>query len=666
MVRSFGLLDQKRSAQHDNIAEIACILAQTRWASIALVDNERVWLSGGANFKAQETCRWHSFCTHVVGNPQEQLWVEDATKDFRFARLPRVRNAPHLRFYAGAPIMVHGYAVGAVGVFDAEPRPFSPVVIGELCRLARIVADDLDARHRSQSMGVALLASADALINCDAAGLITYWSDGAEKLFGFSSAEALGSNIDIIVPTEFKAAHNQGFAEWQRSGVARTGRRIDLAACRKDGSLLDIELWMNVHHERGVPHIHANIRDISDRKAHARMLEASKIEAQKANEAKSTFLMNMSHELRTPLNGVVVGMDLLVATNLSDSQRELAAIVKSSSDQLRQLVGDILDLARVEQGELILTPTPMALDSLVDDVKNISTLAAQAKGLSLALDVEGDLSKPVVGDALRIKQVLTNLVANAVKFTDAGSVTIRVSGSAPDFRFEVSDTGIGFTDEQRAVIFDRFQQADGSITRRFGGTGLGLSICRELVAAMGGELGCSSRPGAGATFWFTLPLRVAEEPAAHDQPSNMTMGLRARFLVVDDNATNRRVATLLLDSIGADVVCVEDGKQAVEAFLRERFDAILMDMMMPVMDGIAATQAIRDIEQGQRLPRTPIIMLTASSLPQHIMASLAAGADTHLTKPINPAVLFETLGQLADNDDDAPPGEETGRTEAAG
>lgn len=646
MVRSFGLLDQTRSTQHNDIAALARTLAQTQWASVALVDSDRTWFSGGANFKTRSTSRWASLCTHVLDSQHGQLWVEDAREDFRFARLPTVRSAPHLRFYAGAAILVHGYAVGAVGVFDVNPRAFNADLAKELCILARIVAEDLDARHRSHSLNTALIASADALIDCDEAGVITCWSAGAENLFGFSRIEAIGSNINIIVPDEFKAAHNEGLDRWRRSGVTRTGRRIDLTACRKDGSLVDIELWMTVVYEHGVPHIHANIRDISERRAHALMLEAAKSQAQAANEAKTIFLTNMTHELRTPLNGVVGGVDLLASTDLSDGQRELTGIIKSSSDQLRQLIGDVLDLAHAESGELKFVQSPMSLGQIIDDVKNISALAAKAKGLSIALDVGANLTTPVIGDALRLKQVLTNLVANAVKFTESGTVMIRVVGSKSKVRFEVSDTGIGFSEHQRAKIFERFQQADGSLTRKFGGTGLGLAIARELVAAMGGELECFSKPGEGASFWFTLPFLEVDAPAAQEEPSKDADDRIARFLVVDDNATNRRVAALVLKSIGGDVVCVGDGAEAVDAFMQGRYDAILMDAMMPVMDGLAATRAIRRIEETERIARTPIIMLTANSLPQHFAASTEAGADAHLTKPIDPALLFETLRKL--------------------
>ena len=403
---------------------------------------------------------------------------------------------------------------------------------------------------------------------------------------------------------------------------------------------------MSVAHVRGVPHIHANIRDISERTAQAAALRRAIAEAEAANQAKTTFLTNMSHELRTPLNGVIGVVDLLSQTDQTDHQRELTSIIQTSSDHLRRLIGDILDLSRIEAGELILNHAPMSLTDLVSDVAAVSGLMAEEKGVALRTDLAIDLPAHVTGDALRLKQVLTNLVANAVKFTEQGTVSVRVDRSGDSYRFAVSDTGIGFDAQLRETIFGRFQQADGTITRRYGGSGLGLAICSELVTAMGGTLDCQSEVGRGSTFWFTIPLAEVSRASGDADKTAESPPRLERVLVVDDNPTNRRVADLILQTIGVHATCVEDGDQAVDAFLSDSFDAILMDMMMPVMDGATATRAIRDIERKSGQARTPIIMLTANSLPQHIEASLEAGADLHLPKPMNPKALFEALAKV--------------------
>jgi len=665
MVRSFGLIGEPRPAIHDEVAALARDLSGASTALVSLVDSQRNWFAGIANFPDADQCRWDSFCTHVVAAPDELLWVEDARTDFRFANNPYVLNEPFLRFYAGMPIVVNGFPVGSLCVLDSQPKAYDPIFVRQLERLAKIVGDDLANRHQVRSLRQSLLASADALIDCDDHGVITDWSAGAERLFGFTRAEALGQRINIIIPPDRAEAHDRGFEHWRRSGVARLERRIELLAQRKDGSPVDIELWMSVTHIHGIRHIHSNVRDITERKQNAADLLAAKVEAEAANEAKSTFLANMSHELRTPMNGVVAVADLLAKTGLNPRQSELVSIIQSSSGQLLRLVGDILDLSRIESGDMVLVSSPMSLRDLIREVTGGLEVAASEKNLSLSVSIDPAISEQVEGDATRLKQVLTNLVSNAIKFTENGSVTVTVMGAGDDVRFEVADTGIGFSEEQRAVIFERFQQADGSITRRFGGTGLGLAISRELVGVMGGKLDCWGSPGEGARFWFYLPLKSVEATRATAGETPGEVGtMTSRALVVDDNATNRRVAELLLQSVGAEVVAVEDGQQAVDAFRSERYDVILMDMMMPIMDGLAATRAIRRIEAEQRLHPTPIIMLTASSLSEHATASLAAGANLHLPKPVNPAALFDALASMAigeARDADHESGSQTGK-----
>lgn len=650
MVRSFGLLDQQRATQHDEIAALARDLADTQWGLVTLVDAERVWFSGAANMSGEQHCRWTSFCTHTIADPDQITWISDTRDDFRVSRLPSVVEAPHILFYGGAPIVVNGHAVGSVCVFDDQPRPYDPALARSLTRLASIVSEDLAARHREKALRTALLASADALIQCNDHGVITEWSEGAAALFGFSQAEAPGRNIDIIVPEAHKANHNRAFERWRLGGGARVGTRLELRACRKDGSEVDIELWMSVAHLHGVPHIHANIRDISGRTAQAAALRDASAAAEAANQAKTLFLTNMTHELRTPLNGVIGVVDLLSATALSAHQTELVSIIKDSSDHLQQVIGSVLDIARIEAGEMTIEQVPLVLPDLIDSVAADARLAADRKGIAFSMELSPDLPTQVTGDPMRLRQVLASLLSNAVKFTEAGSVTLRATRAASACRFEVTDTGIGFTPDQRLTIFGRFQQADPSINRRFGGSGLGLALCAELTGAMGGTLDCHSGPGLGSTFWFEVDLpAVCALPG--DDTSQRDPAPAMRVLVVDDNPTNRRVAELMLLTLGADVACAQDGDEAVDAFLTGRFDLILMDMMMPVLDGPAATRAIRSIERSHGRPHTPIFMLTANNLPHHIETSLQAGADLHLAKPITPAALFDAIGKI-DNADD--------------
>jgi len=379
-------------------------------------------------------------------------------------------------------------------------------------------------------------------------------------------------------------------------------------------------------------------------------LEQQTRSAQAANRAKSEFLANMSHEIRTPLNGVLAVSEALSRTRLSAQQRHMLGLVSSSGMVLQQLLSDLLDLARIETARMEIHPVPFHLRQALMDVIQLHAPAGEAKGLSFVLDFDDAVDGWVLGDLVRFKQVLTNLVSNAVKFTEAGTVTVRArpAPSTGGFEFSVEDTGVGFTPETRERLFHRFEQADSSITRRFGGSGLGLSICGQLVELMNGDLTCESEPGRGSVFRFTLPLPPCGGAAEATAAPLARLTRRLRVLVADDHPTNRKVVELVLSQADVDLVMVEDGAQAVEAVGTASFDAILMDMQMPVMDGLTATRAIRRLEDAEGRRRTPIIMLTANALPEHVEQAMAAGADHHIAKPLKTAELLEALGALGD------------------
>jgi PAS domain S-box-containing protein len=643
--------------QEPSLVELAALASDLAGASIGLVsllDSERLWIIGSHGFSEPQICRWDSFCTHAITRPQEVLWIPDALMDARFASNRYVVGEPNVRFYAGAPLAVNGCVVGVLCVLDKEPRPFDPVVAARLSRIARAAAAELTQRHRANALRQSLVASADGLIECDAHGRIIDWSQGAADLFGHAVDDAIGANINMIVPEAHREGHDVGLARWRASGAARLGRRLELPAVRRDGSTLDVELWMSVSHVEGEARIHANVRDISERKAQARELSAAKADAEAANRAKTAFLANMSHELRTPLNGVSGCAVLLSAEALTGRQAELVEIIRSSSDQLETLIADILDLSRIEEGAVRLVKAPVSLREIVEGAAALCGLKAAEKGVGLGARIDADADHHVMADGGRLKQVLVNLMSNAVKFTDSGHVEIRLQRREDRFRFEVSDTGIGFCDVQRETIFSRFRQADDTITRRFGGTGLGLAIARDLVEAMGGQLDCQSTPGAGSTFWVDIDLPLCEGDDAGAEGEDVEVdGLR--ILVVDDNETNRRVVELILASAGVETLSAADGLEALTVLHDQRVDVVLMDMMMPVMDGIEATRELRKREQATGRPKTPVIMLTANTLPDHVAMGLAAGANAHLAKPVLPATLFAALGAvLGGADEDAP------------
>ena len=386
----------------------------------------------------------------------------------------------------------------------------------------------------------------------------------------------------------------------------------------------------------------------------ARRLRAAQEKAELASRSKSEFLANMSHEIRTPLNGVVGVADLLAAADLPAREHGMAEIIRSSGQSLERLLSDVLDLARVEAGQLTIEAAPFHAADLVRDVAALSRLRADEKGLALKCEIAPELEGWRLGDAVRVRQILTNLVSNAVKFTERGSVIIRADAPAPGrLRFAVTDTGVGFDAAQKERLFGRFQQADGSITRRFGGTGLGLAISRQLAALMGGALDCDSTPGAGSRFWFEAPFAPAERPADLQVQADAAMqqGRPLRVLVADDHATNQTVVRMMLEQFGIEAVVVDDGAQAVAAVSREPFDAVLMDMQMPVMGGLEATRLIREHQAKAGARRTPILMLSANALAEHREAGRLAGADGHVSKPVTVAGLMTALNAVLEAED---------------
>ncbi len=392
-----------------------------------------------------------------------------------------------------------------------------------------------------------------------------------------------------------------------------------------------------------------SVVDITALKQAAADLSVARDEAEAANRAKSAFLANMSHEIRTPLNGVLGVADALALSGLTRAQAELVEIIRGSGATLNRLLCDILDMARVESGALELIQEPFQLADAIRDVCQLCAPHAVAKGVAFDIEVALGAEGWVTGDPTRLKQIVTNLVANAVKFTSEGRVGLAVEpAGAGGFRITVTDTGPGFDEETQARLFTRFQQGDGSITRQFGGSGLGLSIVRELVALMGGTINVRSALGHGSKFTVSLPLADAEAPE-----ELVTETVRApeaerplRVLVADDHPNNRRLLEVLLSQVGVQVVTCVNGEEAVEAWTSGGFDVVLMDMQMPVLDGLAATRRIRQLEARLSLGRTPILMVSANAMPEHIAAGAEAGADGHLPKPLSAEKLFAALAAL--------------------
>ena len=562
----------------------------------------------------------------------ENLLVYDASL---CAQVAEARDRPREVLACVAP---YGEDMGSAAFLKLELLPLRAVARARTGDLAGARRDLAQLRTLSRDAGV---DSRTALVEAELLFASGQSAEAYAKLRTYQRAR------DVHTAQRFSAGIRQVTGDIQEQ---LDRRRQQLETARANTELQrSVIRWQNWIVGIGVVFMLSALLTLLWQWRQAGELRRARRRAEEANRAKSEFLANMSHEIRTPLNGVVAMADALAQRDLNADEHDMVEVIRSSGATLERLLSDILDSARIESGQVTIEPTPFHLGRAVQDVAALWRIPAEAKGVAVAVHVHPAFDRQVEGDAVRVRQVLTNLVSNALKFTSEGEVSLTVQpGVEGDVRFIVTDTGVGFDEEQKARIFGRFQQADGSITRRFGGTGLGLAISRDLVELMGGELECDSVPGRGSSFWFEIPLPPVEARGEVESATQAVGDVREqpmRVLLADDHPANRKVIEVMLSATAMELVPVEDGAQAVEAFQREAFDLVLMDMQMPVMDGLTATAAIRAFEARHGRGRTPILMLTANAMTEHVEAGRAAGADGHLTKPLTMAALFDGIGR---------------------
>ena len=491
-----------------------------------------------------------------------------------------------------------------------------------------------------------LLASrvTDVIVTYGVDGLVTYVSPSVEAVSGYPPEALMGRPVtDLIHPDDIPAL-TESFRQFVKAPPEWSQRGVTYRGLPRDGETRWFEARTSIIRDDDgrVVEFQDLVRDVTDTKRLEQELTEARDRAEAGARAKSEFLANMSHELRTPLTSVIGFSGLLQeSAAIPEAERRYVDRIATASEALLGVINDILDYSKLEADAVSLEPRAFEPAAMARAAAAMVEGQCEARGLSLAVSVDPGLPPALVGDEGRLRQVMLNFLSNAAKFTAEGEVRLDVKWSDGQLRVAVSDTGIGVPAEKIETLFERFSQADTSTTRLYGGTGLGLSISRRLIEMMGGAIGAESRPGEGSTFWFEVPLLPAEAAEIADADGGGPSPQGLSILMADDAAANRELVTAILGGMGVSLETVADGAQAVEAARTGRYDLILMDVHMPVMDGLEAARAIRRLEGDAG--RIPIIALTANVQPEQVLRCREAGMDDHVGKPIQVAELLRVI-----------------------
>ena len=483
----------------------------------------------------------------------------------------------------------------------------------------------------------------DAIVIVGPSGQIDYANPAVHGVFGHTAEQLTGSAFTSRLAKTSPTAQSDAFRRYIDGGQStRDWDAAELIFTHADGTDFPAEVSVDemiVERRRACLMF---IRNIAARKQTEQALVSARETAEAANHAKTQFLANMTHEMRTPMNGIIGMAEILQQESLNDVTRGYVEKIHRSGRALLGVVNDVLDFSKIEAGQLDMERVVFNLPDVLQGVYDLYVESANAKNIELRWHVPRTLPPFVFGDPSRLRQMLSNITANAVKFTERGHIELRASTEGADIiRFEISDTGIGIPAEKQAQIFDAFVQVDGSATRRFGGTGLGLTVTRQIVLLMGGEIGVSSEPGQGSRFWITVPLPRSAQRQPAPAPSPVTTVNAQQFagkqiLLVEDDESNAEIATVLLELFGPTVTHTVNGALAVAAFRNNTYDMVFMDCQMPVMDGLEATRQIRTLEKSEPTRgHTPIVALTAHSFDGYRDECIAVGMDDYMTKPVS-------------------------------
>jgi two-component system sensor histidine kinase/response regulator len=548
----------------------------------------------------------------------------------------------------------HALNISAVGTMSIIAVTF--IVLGLTLFTAlvdrRFSLQSMELESRDKKSRQVLETSFDAFVGMDVDGRIVDWNAQAENVFGWNLAEMSGKVLaEALIPPRCRDVYEAEIQQLLGSARGHSiNKRFELVASRKDGGDIPVEITISSMRHNESHHFAAFLRDLSERKRFEQDLREAKEAAEAANRSKSDFLANMSHEIRTPMNGIIGMTDLTLETDITQEQREFLGMVKSSADSLLVLINDILDFSKIEAGKLDFEAIDFLLRDTLDDAIKVLALRAQQKGLELACHVLPEVPEGLIGDPTRIRQVIVNLVGNAIKFTAEGEVVIEVQvreefEGKTILHFAVRDTGVGIPLEKQQSIFEAFTQADNSMTRKYGGTGLGLAISSRLVEMMGGRLWLESAVGFGSTFHFTAPFTMQKLTSRKYEPAGLESLRDLSVLIVDDNATNRRILQEMVLAWEMKPTLTEGGREALTLLERANtrgvaFALILLDAQMPAMDGFSVAEQIR---KQASLSKPVVIMLTSAGMRGDAARCRELGISAYLTKPIKRSDLLRVI-----------------------
>ncbi len=662
-----------------SLIELGRKIFKTPYVYITRFNGNTLTVTSHIEFRDVDIPRNLTFCDRTIAKKDTYV-VFDAKTDESFKSNPYVINNLKYRFYAGTPIFLSdGSIFGTFCIFDTEPRDFTD----SHKRILKLLASQTASFLKSHNIANQLIAAnsqalaSDAILKTMHDGVLVQDKNGTIVSCNPAALRTLRLERDELISASSLRENwllfdeNNNPLDWKQLPplVALKTRQL------VENSIIGIDmlngdrLWLKVsstplfEDDYNDPvKIVTSFTDITDAKNYNDNLQKLAKMAEDANQSKSTFLANVSHEIRTPLNGVVGIAEALSNTVLDPKQREMVELIKSAGKTLGLLLNDVLDHTKIEAGQLSLEALPIDIKEVISAAALLVKFQADTKNIGFELSFNPEMHLNYYGDMVRIRQIITNLASNAVKFTSHGKVSIAVepldsvngSDLARGIKITVTDTGIGIKQSDLDNLFNRYTQADNTIARKYGGTGLGLSISKDLLDLMGGQIVVNSQIGIGSTFIATIPLTPFKEK---EIITNEVVQIPApvknmcyRVLLAEDHAVNQKVFAIITEPFGFETTVVSNGRDALDAIKRQKFDLVFMDIKMPILDGIEATKAIREYEHKNNLNYTNIVMLSANTESSYSDMANAAGADYFLGKPIEIQAIINLLQEITDKE----------------